>query len=175
MHNLPNKSHLPIKQDNQRSYQFNARTVNEPNKFNYGTKYQTPLQNSFYQSPTKQFGDINRPIPQRNIPLTNNQVFNQPSQMRPSTSSQNFKPTPMSTQTSNSVRPYSRQFTSNGKPNFLFKELHNTEVTPELSIQENEDFCNDPQSDEQEYYEEYPPDYQEENFQTQASDPPPLI
>lgn len=172
LHNFPQKAPnaMPAKPNNQQ--QHHPRTTNEPTPFNYNTKmYNMPPPNAFNRYPPRPFGDINRPIPQRNTPPTNHQVFGP---QRPSTSSQNYKPTPMSIQTS-STRPSIRQFPvqPQGRPNFISKELHNTEITQISPEQEIEYFCDESQINEQEYFDEYIPNSQEENFQTTASEPPP--
>lgn len=173
LHNFQQKTPnvISTKPNNQQQHHFTPRTVTEPTPFNYNTKVHMPPPNAFNRFPPRPFGDINRPIPQRNTPPTNQQVFGP---QRPSTSSQNYKPTPMSIQTS-STRPPTRQFPFQppGRPNFISKELHNTEITQISPEQEIEYFCDEPQINDQEYYDEYPPNLQEENFQTTASEPPP--
>lgn len=144
----------------------------------------SPRQNFSSQPPYRPFGDINKSIPPRQHFPTNNQVFGTP---RPSYSGQmkqnvhnNYKPTPMSTQTAN-PQPSSKQFTQPNK-NFVSRELHNVEINDETP---------EAQSSEQNYYQyhdtgsydysEYPvyeyeqPESPDENFQELVSNPPSLI
>ena len=153
--------------------QFTARNVFNPIPFNYNTNMPfTPLQNPSNRFTPRPFGNINQPAPQRQIFPTNAQVFGQ--QSKPSTSSNNFKPTPMSIQTATTNRPQTRQFPHPyQKSNFISKELHNAEINAEMPEQEAEYFSDEVHTNEEEFYDENYPDYQDQNFQMTASQPPP--
>ncbi|KAK4875074.1 hypothetical protein RN001_011496 [Aquatica leii] len=81
-------------------------------------------------------GNINKPLPQTRV-FTNRQVFG----TKPGSSiTQNYRPTPMSIQSSTFSRNKNQQPFSPQNQRFISEELHNTEINARFEQFENENF-----------------------------------